>query len=139
MTRDELLDHLRRELDSDQWAELRPDARLAELESRVDTLIAKLEEIRTGYHDTTGEDLLEALDDLAAALSYFRSDLGHTFSETTRLTNELRDALRRVESDVDANQMHIGLDDEPSDADQSASASDDDQPRQGALFDKTSG
>mgnify|MGYP000441556252 CR=1 FL=1 len=45
----------------------------------------------------------------------------------------VRDALRRIESDVDANQMRIGLDDEPSEADQSSSSSDD-EPRQGSLF-----
>ena len=133
MTRDELLDHLRRELTNRQWSELRPDARLAELESRVDTLVETLEEIRTSYDDTAGADLFKALDDLAAALSYFRSDLGHAFSETTRLTNELRNALRRLESDTPDTQMRIGLADggseETSDEDDAS-----DEPTQTSLF-----
>jgi len=133
MTRDELLDHLRRELTSEQWSELRPDTRLAELESHVDALVEKLESIRTDYDETVGDDLLQALDDLAAALSYFRGDLGHAFSETTRLTNELRDALRRLNDDVGETQMRMGLADggeAKSDEDESAS----DEPAQTTLF-----
>jgi hypothetical protein len=135
MTRDELLDHLRRELDSKQWAELRPDTRLTEVEERVDTLVETLEEIRAAYDDTSGACLLDALDDLAAALSYFRTDLGHAFSETTRLTNELRTTLRRLESDTPDNQMTIGLAGEESEADEaSAEDREDEWPSQTSLF-----
>ncbi len=131
MTRDELLDHLRRELTREQWSELRPDTRLAKLESRVDTLVEKLESIRTDYDETCGNDLLEALDGLAAALSYFRSDLGHAFSETTRLTNELRKALRRTRGDLPDPQMQIGLVDDSSEADQAPGEA---EPTQPSLF-----
>lgn len=134
MSRDELLDHLRRELTSDQWSELRPDTRLTEIESRVDTLVEKLEAVRGTYDDTCGEDLLKALDDLAAALSYFRSDLGHAFSETTRLTNELRDALRRIESDTPDSQMKIALADEEPEAGESDDEETDGAPTQPSLF-----
>ena len=108
MTRDELLNHLRRELSNREWSDLQPDARVGELEEMLDVLVERLEEIRAAYNDKTDADIFGALDDLAAAVSYFQADVGHFFSDTTRLANELRSALRQLQSEDSAEQIGIG-------------------------------
>ena len=107
MTRDELLNHLRRQLSNRQWSSLQPDQRLNELEAQLNTLVERLESIRADYCDEVDADLFGALDDLAASLSYLRSDVGHFFSDATRLSNELRRALERLESDESVEQMYL--------------------------------
>lgn len=108
MTRDELLNHLRRELSNQAWSDLRPDTRLTELESELDALTERLGELRSEYNETTGEEQLRALDDLAASLSYLRIEIGHLFSDATRLANELRAALRQTRDEESAEQLAIG-------------------------------
>lgn len=107
MTRDELLNHLRRELSNQAWSDLRPDTRLAELESELDALTERLGELRSDYNETTGEEQLRALDDLAASLSYLRIEIGHLFSDATRLANELRAALRQTRDGESVEQLAI--------------------------------
>lgn len=139
MTRDELLDLLRRELTTGEWAELRPDQRLAELESRLDSLAEKIADLRGAYDEAKGDDLLRALDDLAASASYLRSDVGQLFSETTRLADELRAAIRRGDEGERPEQLALeGRDREPSEptAESSPESGDEEKvPGQGSLFD----
>lgn len=107
MTRDELLNHLRRELSNQAWSDLRPDTRLTELDSELDALTERLGGLRSEYNETTGEEQLRALDDLAASLSYLRIEIGHLFSDATRLANELRAALRQIRGGESVEQLAI--------------------------------
>lgn len=130
MTRDELLDRLRRELTSGEWNDLRPDERLADVESRLDALVEEITALRQDYDEDSAVDLLRALDELAASSSYLRTDIGHLFSDATRLADELRAALRRAESGDQPSQIELGNpDSDPAPAESGG------EPEQPGLFD----
>lgn len=134
MTRDELLDKLRRELTSEEWNELRPDERLVAVEARIDALVEKVSELRREYDDTSAADLLGALDDLAASVSYLKSDVGQLFSDTTRLADEIRATLRRADRGETPEQMMFsGTAEEESEGGDSERS---EAPEQRQLFDR---
>ncbi len=99
MSRDEVLARLRREMSSGDWRRLDPDERLSELESELRRLADQLDEARDSYFNTTDGDLLQALDELAATLSYIRSDAGRLFRGLTRLADEIRTELNRLDDE----------------------------------------
>lgn len=109
MDRSELLDRLRRELSNRDWQGLRPDERLTELDAELTERVERLEQIAASFFDDSDRDIFRALDDLSAALSYFRSDLGRLFTDATRLNNELRAELRRLEADEGPRETTIEL------------------------------
>lgn len=141
MTRDEWLDMLRRELSNRAWEELRPGERLAEVESRLDRLSEAFTDVRAEYDEASGEELLRALDDLAASASYLRSDVGQLFSQATRLASDLRSALRNSDDEAAAEQLVLepgeGGESAPADAspdETEASSESGGDVRQGSLF-----
>lgn len=109
MSRDEVLARLRREMAQGDWQRLDPDDRLAELESQLRTLADRLNDARDDYFETTDGDLLQALDELAATLSYIRSDAGRLFRGLTRLADEIRKELERLENEEPSVERTIQL------------------------------
>jgi chromosome segregation ATPase len=138
MSRDEVLARLRREMARGDWQRLDPDDRLAELETQLRTLADRLNDARDDYFETTDRDLLQALDHLAASLSYIRSDAGRLFRGLTRLADEIRTELKRLDDDEPSVERTIplpGLDDEL-DSDSENESRGRNAPVQGDLFEE---